>query len=123
MILNSDLPPNYEQGRFHVPGLGLFIKMKKLRIIIFNGLRMHGGTPPVAPENQTVEPWAYRLAHVLYPPARMLSPRGKTMVAFATGRSSFAAEPPSQEVNSTKGDEERRAGPLVCITPEMTSLG
>ncbi|KAM6491413.1 hypothetical protein JOM56_013187, partial [Amanita muscaria] len=100
MISNSDLPPNYEPGRFHLLGLGLFATLEQFRVTTFSGLRRHGGTPPLAPRGQTIIDWAYRLMFVLYPPAAMLDSAGKSLVAVAT------EYPPN----------------LVCTTPEMTTL-
>ena len=100
MISNFHLPLVYQPGRFHLFSFGLFVKLNRLRAITFSGLRKHGGTPPIAPPDQPVDHWAYRLMFVLYPPKAMLDAAGRTMIGLAT---------------NIPGD-------LLCATPEMTTL-
>lgn len=72
MISGSRLPLGYETGRFHLLGLGVYVKLDFSMITHFCGLNLHGGTPPIAPEGAKVEPHAYRLMFVCYPPSSML---------------------------------------------------
>jgi hypothetical protein len=72
MISGSRLPLGYETGRFHLLGLGVYVKLEFSMITHFCGLNLHGGTPPIAPEGAKVEPHAYRLMFVCYPPSSML---------------------------------------------------
>lgn len=76
MISNSRLPENYESGRFHLLGLGLFIRLHPTMIINFCGLNRHGGSPPISSEGENVTDDAYRLIGVCYPPQSMLSGAG-----------------------------------------------
>lgn len=73
MISNSQLPPKYESGRFHLLGLGVFILLDHTMIMNFCGLNLHGGSPPIAPPGKKVAPHAYRMMCVCYPPTSMLS--------------------------------------------------
>ncbi|KAJ7589436.1 hypothetical protein C8J56DRAFT_756157, partial [Mycena floridula] len=60
-----------EGGRFHILDLGVWTKLTTGRIptvISFNGLHFHGGTPPIAPPGQAVDPSDARFSAVMYPP-------------------------------------------------------
>lgn len=72
MISGSRLPSGYETGRFHLLGLGVYVKLEFSMITHFCGLNLHGGTPPIAPKGAKVKPHAYRLMFVCYPPSSML---------------------------------------------------
>ncbi|KAI0043096.1 hypothetical protein FA95DRAFT_1609674 [Auriscalpium vulgare] len=85
MVSWPDLPPGYDPGTFHLVELGVFVRLDGLRLMYFNGLRRHGGTPPRAPEGQEVQNWAYRIVVVCYPPSVVLENHGVT--ALATLRS------------------------------------
>jgi hypothetical protein len=74
MISNSHIPDDYEPGRFHLFGAGVYIVIKPKIASIFNGLSKHGGTPPIAPRGVTPLEDAVRLMIVFYPPKAILSP-------------------------------------------------
>ena len=73
MIANSRLPSNYESGRFHLLGLGVFVTLEHTMVVNFCGRNLHGGSPPIAPEGEQVAQHAYRMMCVCYPPSSMLS--------------------------------------------------
>ena len=73
MISASKLPSGYEAGRFHLLGLGAYVKLKFSMVTHFCGLNLHGGTPPISPKDTEVVPHAYRLMFVCYPPSSMMS--------------------------------------------------
>ena len=81
---NGPLPPSYEAGRFHLLYFGLYVRTVSMRFLAFCGLRKHGGTPPLGPNDQPIDPSACRLMHVLYPPAAMLSGAGKKRIGLAS---------------------------------------
>ena len=54
MISNSRLPNNYEPGRFHMFGIGMYVIVKPKTASIFSGLGKHGGTPPIAPDGVAI---------------------------------------------------------------------
>jgi len=72
MTAVSDLPDDYDPGRFFILYPGVFITLSNFACINFSGLRMHGGTAPVAPPGADPESleWATRFALILYPPTR-----------------------------------------------------
>lgn len=74
MISSSRIPDNYEPGRFHLFGVGVYIVIKPKIASIFNGLSKHGGTPPIAPDGLKPLEDAVRLVIVFYPPKAILSP-------------------------------------------------
>lgn len=74
MISNSRIPDDYEPGRFHLFGVGMYIIIKPKITSIFNGLSKHGGTPPIAPDGVMPLEDAVRLVIVFYPPKAILSP-------------------------------------------------
>jgi len=76
MISNSRLPDDYEPGRFHMFGIGMYIIVKPKTASIFSGLGKHGGTPPIAPDGVEPSPDAGRLMIVFYCPKAILSPDG-----------------------------------------------
>ena len=84
MISNSRLPSNYEPGRFHLLGLGVYIILQHSMVSNFCGLNLHGGSPPIAPEGEDVVPHAYRLMCVCYPPSSMLSNMGQQVAPLAS---------------------------------------
>lgn len=79
MISNSRIPDNYEPGRFHLFGSGMYTVVKPKSISIFSGLGRHGGTPPIAPDGVVVSQDATRLMMVFYCPKVALSPAGTSM--------------------------------------------
>jgi hypothetical protein len=79
MISNSRIPEEYEPGRFHLFGSGMYTVVKPKSASLFSGLGRHGGTPPIAPFGVEVLPDATRLMIVLYCPRAALSPDGISM--------------------------------------------
>jgi hypothetical protein len=79
MISNSRIPDDYEPGRFHLFGPGMYVIVKPKSASIFSGLGRHGGTPPIAPFGAAVLPDATRLVIVFYSPKVALSPGGTSM--------------------------------------------
>ncbi len=79
MISNSRIPEDYEPGRFHLFGSGMYIIVKPKSVSIFSGLGRHGGTPPIAPYGVAVLQDATRLMIVFYSPKVALSPSGTSM--------------------------------------------
>ncbi|KAK1219138.1 hypothetical protein PQX77_018149 [Marasmius sp. AFHP31] len=92
MTCCSDLPEGYEGGRFHFVELGVYIKLDGIQLIGFSGLRYHGGTPPLAPQGEELDPSAYRFVHILYPQSHVLDGR----VTF-----NLAAQPNHQPMEVT----------------------
>ncbi|KAJ3928914.1 MAG: hypothetical protein NXY57DRAFT_964082 [Lentinula lateritia] len=70
-----DLPEGWEGGRFHLVEFGLYVELDGLIIANFSGLRLHGGTPPLAPTGAEIPAWAYRSVVVLYPQGPILDGR------------------------------------------------
>ena len=83
-VVNSQLPEDYEVGRFHLLALGLYFVLKNLRVPIFCGLALHVGTPPIAPPGADPVKHAVRFMTVMYPPRSMLSEMGSKTVPFAS---------------------------------------
>ena len=79
MISNSRIPEDYEPGRFHLLGSGMYTVVKPKSASLFSGLGRHGGTPPIAPLGVEVSPDATRLMIVFYCPKAALSPDGLSM--------------------------------------------
>lgn len=79
MISNSRIPEDYEPGRFHLFGMGMYIILKPKTASVFSGLAKHGGTPPIAPYGVTPSEDAIRLMIVFYCPKAALSPDGTSM--------------------------------------------
>ena len=67
MVVLSDLPPDHEPGRFHIPGLGIYVQLETFSTIFFSGRLQHGGTPPLGPAGQPAEDWACRCVVIGYP--------------------------------------------------------
>jgi hypothetical protein len=84
MVVNSQLPPDYEVGRFHLLAMGLYFSLEYLSVPIFCGLAMHVGTPPIAPAGCEPVKHAVRFMTVLYPPKSMLSQTDDKTVPFAS---------------------------------------
>lgn len=83
MISNSQLPDDYEAGRFHIFATGMYVIVKPKTASIFSGLGKHGGTPPIAPDGVTPSQDAARLMMVFYCPKSILSPDGNS-IPFAS---------------------------------------
>jgi hypothetical protein len=79
MISNSRLPKDYEPGRFHLLGAGMYVDLKPGTTSIFSGLAKHGGTPPIAPKGVIPSQDAVRLMIVLYCPRAALTPDRTSM--------------------------------------------
>ena len=79
MISNSRIPEDYEPGRFHLFGSGMYTVVKPKSASLFSGLGRHGGTPPIAPLGVEVSPDATCLMIVFYCPKAALSPDGLSM--------------------------------------------
>ena len=79
MISNSRIPEDYEPGRFHLFGTGMYVIVKPKTASVFSGLGRHGGTPPIAPKGVTPLEDAVRLMIVFYCPKAVLSPDGTSM--------------------------------------------
>jgi hypothetical protein len=84
MISNSRLPDDYEPGRFHMFGIGMYVIVKPKTASIFSGLGRHGGTPPIAPDGFVPLQAAARLMVVFYCPKSILSPDGGNSIPFAS---------------------------------------
>ncbi len=93
----SDIPDGWEPGRLHLLGLGMFVSLNLGDQFFFSGLLQHGGTSPLAPDNEEIPDWAYRTLIIAYPP---------TSFVIGNVRHAFAALPSSRD--------------LFHITPEMT---
>lgn len=74
MISNSLIPEDYEPGRFHIFGMGMYVNVKPKIASVFSGLGKHGGTPPIAPNGVTPSEDAIRLMIVFYCPKAALTP-------------------------------------------------
>ena len=83
MISNSQLPHDYEPGRFHVFATEMYVIVKPKTASIFSGLGKHGGTPPIAPDGITPLQDATCLMVVFYCPKSILSPDGNS-IPFAS---------------------------------------
>lgn len=79
MISNSRIPVDYEPGRFHLFGVGMYAIVKPKTASLFSGLGRHGGTPPIAPNGIMATPDAVRLMIVFYCPKSALSPTRNSM--------------------------------------------
>lgn len=92
MFSYPDMPigNGWEGGRFHLVELGLYAELDGLKSITFTGLRLHGGTPPLAPAGTPIPPWAYRWVVVLYPQGAILD--GKATVNVAATSKGFPVQ-------------------------------
>jgi|SRR5882762_9223975 len=79
MISNSRIPDDYESGRFHLFGAGVYMKLKPMSASLFSGHSKHSGTPPIAPKGVTPSKDANRYMTVFYCPRAALSPDGTSM--------------------------------------------
>jgi len=103
MVANSWLPKEYENGRFHLLGLGCYFVLESLIVMCFSGLRKHGGTPPIAPRGVEPAKDAYRFMNVCYPPKAMISVAGSYIQPLASLPS------------------RRQQDDLLLLGPEITS--
>ena len=93
MISNSRIPEDYEPGRFHLFGSGMYTVVKPKSASLFSGLGRHGGTPPIAPLGVEVSADATRLMVVLYCPKAALSPDGTMPLASLPNRTPLLLGP------------------------------
>src|SRR6266498_4344472 len=66
MTAMSDLPDDYDPGRFFILYPGVFVSLENYKSINFSGLRFHGGTPPRAPPGADPATLQWRLDSALY---------------------------------------------------------
>lgn len=103
MFANSDLPDDYEGGRFHLVELGIYVELEGLVCVCFSGLRLHGGTPPRAPKKATTIPKeAYRWVMVLYPQGSVLDGGSNVNVAALPDRTPFQIVPEMKDSGSVQ---------------------
>lgn len=95
----SDVPPNYDPGRFYLLALGVFVELSSCINVYFCGRLRHGGTPPLAPPGEQPLPSAYRMVVIAYPPRRIVS--GQTRHAIGA---------------------VQRSGDPLYLSPEMTGV-
>ena len=74
MISNSCIPNNYELGRFHLFGIGMYVILGPKTASIFSSLGKHGGNLPISPNKVVLSEAAARLMVVFYCPKAVLSP-------------------------------------------------
>jgi hypothetical protein len=98
MIANSDVPEDYDKGCFHLLEIGCHIYLDTLVIAHFSGLRIHGGTPPTAPDGVQPVPWAYRWIVILYPSRSMVEGEGLQALAAMPDHSPFTLRPEMTEL-------------------------
>ncbi len=79
LISNSRIPEDYEPGRFHLLGMGVYIVIKPKMAAIFSGREKHGGTPPIAPSGKTPLEHSARLVFVFYGPKVAITSEGISM--------------------------------------------
>ena len=85
MMAMSRLPKGYEDGRFHLLALGIYVRLDYMKIVAFCGLNKHGGTPPIAPAGHSnVADDAVRMMGVMYPPEAMINGSGSVKMILAT---------------------------------------
>ncbi|KAJ3884712.1 hypothetical protein GG344DRAFT_83612 [Lentinula edodes] len=86
MFSYPDIPTDegWEGGRFHLIEFGLYVELDGIKSVTFTGLRLHGGTPPLAPAGVLIPPSAYRWVVVLYPQAATLDGRVALNIATAS---------------------------------------
>lgn len=71
MVACSDIPSNFDPGKFFLLMLGFYVDITPGTCIYFSGLWKHGGTPPRAPRNVRVEKHHIRMVLILYPNENM----------------------------------------------------
>ncbi|RDB18683.1 hypothetical protein Hypma_014670 [Hypsizygus marmoreus] len=81
MLVHSDLPADYDPGRFFIFGLGVYVVLDNFTCVNFSGLRMHGSQAPTAPPGKKPKDWAYRFAIISYPPKKMTEGNTHTVLA------------------------------------------
>jgi hypothetical protein len=95
MMAMSRLPEGYEDGRFHLLALGIYVRLEYMKILVFCGLNKHGGTPPIAPPGHSeVAHDATRMMGVMYPPEAMVNGSGSVKTILATLGKGYLELPP-----------------------------
>lgn len=82
MLSHSDIPEDYDPGRFFLYALGIYIVMENFVCVNFSGHHMHGGQPPTAPRGEAPLSWAYRFVVISYPPEKMTN--GSSQMVLGT---------------------------------------
>lgn len=72
----------HNPGRFHILGLGLYIRLHEFVGASFSGFFRHGGTGPTAPPGMKPDPSDIRATIISYPNAKMSD--GAASLAFAS---------------------------------------
>lgn len=124
MIADSDIPDTYSPGIFQLVELGLFSSISGFNILIFNGLRRHGGTVPRAPPGEAVSPSAYRYAVICYCPSGAMENQGVT--CLAAKRTAHVVDrdkdPQAQNVKlpqEAEPDKDRKDHGMIVLGPEI----
>lgn len=60
-LVLSDIPDGWEPGRLHLLGLSVYASLSLYSQFFFTGRHLHGGTSPLAPDDQAIPDWTYRL--------------------------------------------------------------
>lgn len=81
MISYPSLRRGCDPGTFFLVELGVFVRLHGLRLLYFNGLRFHGGTPPRAPPNESADNKSYRMASVNYGTSVVSEDQGIAVIA------------------------------------------
>jgi hypothetical protein len=103
MLANSQLPPSYDPGYFHLLFLGVYCQLEKFAGFNFQGHWRHGGSPPRCPAHLERAVHATRFVTISYPPGKMMS--GSSRLRFA-----------ELLVKSTNGPD------AIYVTPEMMDV-
>lgn len=95
MISLSDLPPGWDPGRFFVVYPGVFCTLNNFVSANFSGLRVHGGSPPIAPKTASAFElkWATRCNSVGYAKVGPTSKDHKMPLAQINPNSVLAVTP------------------------------
>ncbi|KAH6905100.1 hypothetical protein BKA70DRAFT_1431186 [Coprinopsis sp. MPI-PUGE-AT-0042] len=81
MLANSQLPPSYDPGYFHLVLLGVYCRLDQFLGFNFQGHWRHGGTPPRCPSHLELSPHAIRFVTISYPPGKMMSGTSRIRLA------------------------------------------
>ncbi|RDB29331.1 hypothetical protein Hypma_015020 [Hypsizygus marmoreus] len=121
MVVHSDLPQDYDPGRFFIYGLGLYVVLENYTCINFSGLRKHGGQAPTAPRNEAPKPWAYRFVVISYPPEMMMNGQAHSVLAALPNKKVFRlvreisnVRTNSNSIPYSECTNWAQDGPIVC---------
>lgn len=90
----SDLPDDYDKGSFFLCELGFHTYLEDFITVAFSGLRIHGGTPPTAPEHiDTLPEWAMRWVFINYPTRSFTDNHGTTALVALPNKTPFVVGP------------------------------